>query len=256
MRILGCQFSPVWEDRLANFSRVTELVRPAFPAEGGLIVLPEMFSTGFSMNVEKIREQEPDSATEAFLADLAAQSGAAVLGGLVTQTPERMGRNELVVYGPERDRLARYQKIRTFTYTKESDHYVPGKELVLFGWQGWKVCPLICYDLRFPELFRRGVAQGAELFVVIASWPAARVDHWVTLLRARAIENQAYVVGVNRCGSDPNLAYPGRSIVVDPHGKIVADAEDGEGLLEAELERRVLLDWRAEFPALADRVEI
>jgi len=114
------------------------------------------------------------------------------------------------------------------------------------------VAPFICYDLRFPELFRMAVRQGAQLYVVIANWPASRVHHWVTLLQARAIENQAYVVGVNRCGSDPKVAYAGRSLVVSPRGVILADAGGGERVLSAELDLAALQAYRAEFPVLQD----
>ena len=111
---------------------------------------------------------------------------------------------------------------------------------------------MVCYDLRFPEVAREAVALGAEMLVCIASWPIARVDHWVTLLRARAIENQAWVVGVNRCGKDPQFTYPGRSMVVDPQGVVVADAADREGVLSVDCDAEVVRGWREVFPALRD----
>jgi len=253
MQISGLQYDMEWENRPGNFDTVRKWVAERHFESGGLLVLPEMFSTGFSMNVSAIAEDDP-SATEAFLAELSAQTGCAVVGGLVTEKKNGQGRNESLTVAPDGAHLARYQKIRTFTYTKESDHYDRGSELALFEWQGWRVCPLICYDLRFPELFRRGVDGGAELFVVIASWPAVRAEQWVTLLRARAIENQAYVIGVNRTGADPSWPYPGRSVVIDPWGELVADAGSDEGWVGAEIDHQRVLDWRAEFPALADRM--
>ena len=111
---------------------------------------------------------------------------------------------------------------------------------------------MICYDLRFPELFRRVTAKGAELIVVVANWPSVRLDHWLTLLKARAIENLAYVVGVNRCGSDPNHQYPGRSVVIDPWGESVADAGSEEGLIDVTIDHDRLRKWREEFPVLKD----
>ena len=110
----------------------------------------------------------------------------------------------------------------------------------------------VCYDLRFPELAREATAQGANLLIYIASWPIKRAHHWVTLLQARAIENLAWVVGVNRCGTDPDFTYPGRSLVVDPHGIITADAADREGVLETVLDPGVSTQWRSQFPALKD----
>lgn len=252
MNALLCQSNIVWEDREANFDRIRELLADEDVPAGGLIVLPEMFSTGFSMHVDKVAEGEP-SQVEAFLDELAKKYDSAIIGGLVTRIEgDEKGRNELLVLGAGGEQLARYQKIRTFRYTKEYEHYQRGTEVRTFEWGGFKICPLICYDLRFPELFRRGAALGAQVFVVIASWPAVRVDHWLALLRARAIENQAYVIGVNRCGEDPNWDYPGASVVIDPHGKVIADAGKDEGIVSVDLSVEVVEDWRKEFPALVD----
>lgn len=247
MKVAALQWDLVWEGREENLRRARELA----PDGVGLIALPEMFSSGFSMNVEAVAEPEP-SPSEAFLRELAEERNAAVLGGLVRKGEGGRGRNELEAWAPEGERLARYRKMRTFRYTTEPDHYESGDSLALFSWRGWKVCPFICYDLRFPELFRRATAAGAELFVVIANWPTVRVEHWLVLLRARAIENQAYVIGVNRCGTDPQLEYPGRSVIVDPRGEIVADAGAEEGVAVAEIDLEKLRAWRKEFPALED----
>jgi predicted amidohydrolase len=119
-----------------------------------------------------------------------------------------------------------------------------------------RVCPFICYDLRFPELFRQGARHGAELFVVIANWPSMREDHWVTLLRARAIENQAYVAAANRCGKDPWLPYPGRSLIVDPHGAVLIDAGPAETAISADIDPANVRSWRNEFPILRDMREV
>lgn len=255
MNVVLCQTNIAWEDRKANLSRIRGLLSDAEIPAGSLVVLPEMFATGFSMHVDKVAEDEP-SEVEGFLVELARKYGSAVMGGLVTRVPgdggETKGRNELLAVGAEGETLVRYQKIRTFRYTNEYEHYQRGTEVLTFKWGGMIICPLICYDLRFPELFRRGAAMGAQVFVVIASWPSVRVDHWLALLRARAIENQAYVVGVNRCGKDPNWEYPGASVVIDPHGKTVAEAGSQEGLSVAGLSVDVVEDWRREFPALMD----
>jgi len=252
MNVLALQWDLAWEDRAANFARVRSLLAESDAGPVDLIVLPEMFGSGFSMNVDAIAEGEP-SETEAFLREIASGHDAAVLGGLVRRPGEgAKAGNELIAFDPSGAELVRYRKNRCFRYTRESDFYENGTEIVVFDRQGWKICPLICYDLRFPELFRRGVAKGAELFLVIASWPEVRVEHWVTLLRARAIENLAYVVGVNRCGSDPHLAYPGRTVVVDPWGEIVADAGVEETALAAEISLDAMRNWRNEFPALLD----
>ncbi|MDF1825664.1 MAG: carbon-nitrogen family hydrolase [Verrucomicrobiales bacterium] len=249
MKIVGCQWNLAWESPLANYARAEELLTPVERAD--LIVLPEMFSSGFSMNVEKVAEFSP-SQSELFLKKISAAKNSAVMGGLVRHQEDGKGTNELIAFDADGGELGRYQKNRTFRYSGESDFYENGTEVRVWTCQGIRVTGFICYDLRFPELFRRAVAKGAELIVVIASWPTVRLDHWITLLRARAIENLAYVVGVNRCGSDPNMEYPGRSIVVDPWGEIAADAGADEGLLECELDLMKLRKWREEFPALRD----
>ena len=123
---------------------------------------------------------------------------------------------------------------------------------MIFHWRDFAVSPFICYDLRFPEHFRVAARRGAQLITVIASWPVARIQHWVTLLQARAIENQAYVAGVNRCGTDPKLSYNGRSLIVSPRGDILADAGNGECVISAGLNLKELLAYRAELPFLAD----
>ena len=255
LRVIGCQPDIAWEDRAANFEKIDSMLVSVPPSgEPTLIVLPEMYATGFSMSVAATAEPDP-SPVKDHLESLASRHGAAVMAGLVEAAPQScgFGLNQSVVVGPNGREWCRYQKNRTFRYTRESDHYVAGDELVGFEFGGLRVTPLICYDLRFPELFRRAVArQGTEAFIVIASWPSVRVVHWLTLLRARAIEIQAWVVGVNRTGSDPNGPYPGRSVIVDPHGVIQVDAGEEEGIMEGRLDPATVTEWRAEFPALED----
>lgn len=121
------------------------------------------------------------------------------------------------------------------------------------SWQGGCVVPLICYDLRFPELFRTALQLGAELYVAIANWPSIRDEHWVTLLRARAIENQAFVAGVNRCGQDPNYDYAGRSMIVAPDGRILAEAGKAEEIICSDIDWETVRECRTRFPVLGDR---
>ncbi len=246
-----CQFNITWEDKPANHAKVKALLAGAAMPRGSLVLLPEMFATGFSMNVAAIAEGTPP-ATEIFLADTARELGVFILGGVVTTGPDGRGRNQAVAFSPEGKEIARYTKLQPFSLGGETQHYTAGNDIVTFEWNGLVVAPFVCYDLRFPEHFRAAVRRGAELFVVIANWPSRRIQHWVTLLQARAIENQAYVAGVNRCGQDPKLSYNGRSLIADPHGEILADAGDGEKLISAEIEPATVKAWREEFPALKD----
>jgi omega-amidase len=177
----------------------------------------------------------------------------AVIGGLVSPASASVkGLNQALFIGPDGHELACYSKVQPFTLGDEHTVHEAGTAIVNATFAGLNIAPLICYDLRFPELARVAVTQGAEVLIYIASWPIKRVQHWVTLLQARAIENQAWVVGVNRCGTDPSFTYPGRSLVVDPHGTIIADAADRPGVLRAELRPEVVHGWRAGFPALSD----
>jgi predicted amidohydrolase len=170
----------------------------------------------------------------------------------VLRDADGKGRHQALVVGPDGTELVRYTKLHPFCLGSEHQHFRRGEALALFPWQGFTVAPLICYDLRFPEAFRCAVARGATLFVIIANWPQAREDHWLTLARARAIENLAYVVTVNRVGRDPHLAYSGRSQVINPRGEIVADAGNAAGWLAAALDAELVRNCRRGFPALND----
>ena len=261
LTVYACQTDIVWEDKTANFARVRNLLEATrqSPQPGGLIVLPEMFATGFSMNARAIAEDVRSGETADFLADLARRSGCHVLAGMVTVTsdlenPARRPYNEAVVVAPDGTLAGRYRKRRPFTPSGERDRYVAGSSPVVLEIGGIRVATLICYDLRFPELFRDCLPLGVEAFVVIASWPAARIAHWSTLLRARAIENQAYVVGVNRVGDDPTpLHYPGASVVVDPSGTVLAEAGEMETVLTTALDAAFVREYREKLPFLNDR---
>jgi predicted amidohydrolase len=150
------------------------------------------------------------------------------------------------------DLVTRYCKVQPFSPGGESENYSPGDRIVVTSWCGFKLAPFICYDLRFPEVFRIAVRRGANLITVIANWPVARIDHWVTLLQARAIENQAFVAGVNRCGTDPKLTYNGRSLIVHPSGRILADAGGRDALIHADVSLDDLMTYRAQLPFLKD----
>jgi omega-amidase len=251
MKLYCCQTDITWEDKRANHARVQKLLSAAKTARGSLVLLPEMFSTGFSMNVSGIQEGSA-AETEKFLARLAADFGVYAIGGLVTAGTDGHGFNQAAVLSPEGRELTRYTKMQPFSLGAETKHYHAGNESVFFQWQNLSVAPFICYDLRFPELFRDAARKGAQLFAVIANWPVTRIQHWITLLQARAIENQAYVAGVNRVGNDPKYIYNGRSIIVDPHGNILADAGDGERVIGADIDPSIVVKWREDFPALRD----
>jgi predicted amidohydrolase len=252
MQVVLCQMAIEWENPAANCARVEAMLAAQPPARGALLVLPEMFATGFSMNPGAIpAERQRD--VEGFLTETAQRHGVCIVAGVTTPAPFGRWRNEAAVYFTDGQPPRRYAKLHPFSFGKETECFMAGDRLITFAWQGAVGAPLVCYDLRFPEPFRLATEAGVEVFVIVANWPTVRVEHWLALLRARAIENQACVIGVNRCGTDPKLAYPGRSVVVNPLGEILADAGDGERLLAAELNLEQLRAWRQEFPALRDR---
>jgi len=251
MTVVGLQTDIAWEDRQANFSRIEETIGATEIAADSLLVLPELSTAGFSMNTAAVTEPRGGE-SEQFFSGLAKRHRSHVIAGIASLNENpALGANEAVGFGPDGGEVARYRKRNPFPLANEADHYPGGSKAVVFEMNGWKVAPLICYDLRFPESFREATALGAELFVVIANWPITRVDHWTTLLRARAIENLAYVVGVNRAGSDPHLSYPGASLVVGPKGEILAQAGAEPCAIRADLDREALLQWRRDFPALS-----
>jgi predicted amidohydrolase len=251
-RVHLIQIDPVWEDRAPNHAKARQLIADAAPQPGSLIILPEMFATGFSMNVSLTAEPPEEAPTEQFLRETAARHQCAVIGGLVTRSSDGRGLNQALAVAPEGHVLTRYTKNRPFSLGGEDQVHQAGTEVAVFEWQGLKIAPLICYDLRFPELARQAVRAGAEVLVYIAAWPARRFQHWITLLQARAIENQAYAIGVNRCGTDPQFSYSGRSLVADPHGVIIADASEQERVVSTQIDPEVVRGWRAQFPALKD----
>ena len=255
MNLYALQFDIAWEDKTANFTTVRRLLDQTRPTPGSLLVLPEMFATGFSMNALTIAEDK-DGPTFAFLAEIARQWKCLVLGGVPTNDAAGVFRNEAILMDAEGALIARYAKMYPFTPGGESERYAAGESPILVDIAansgGFRLAPFICYDLRFPEAFRAAAAQGASLYTVIASWPEARVQHWVTLLQARAIENQSYVIGVNRCGSDPSFRYPGRSLIMGPDGTILADAGESEGVIQASLDAEVVATYGRQLPFLQD----
>lgn len=250
--MIALQFDIAWENKPANFATVRSLMATAKPEAGSLVALPEMFATGFSMNAAAIAESSGGE-TEPFLSALAKEYQVTLIGGVATRGSDGKFRNEALVVSPAGEIFCRYAKMRPFSPGQENEHYTAGEQPVIFQWGNCSVAPFICYDLRFPEIFRAAAKKAQpELFVVIASFPAKRMNHWIRLLQARAIENQAYVMGVNRVGNDPFYAYNGHSLIIDPQGEILADAGETAGSINASLDLANLKKYRDGLPFLRD----
>jgi omega-amidase len=250
VNIACVQFDIAWENKPVNYANVSALLRASKLPPGTLAILPEMFATGFSMNVAAIAES-PGGETEQFLAAQAKELGLWLLGGVVTRTASA-GRNECVLISPAGELAGRYAKRQPFTPSGESASYEAGAQSFTFACGEISIAPFICYDLRFPEVARAVAPQRPHLMTFIASWPDKRLHHWTRLLQARAIENQCYVAGVNRIGRDPQHSYSGRSLIIDPHGEVLADAADAEAVIQARLDTAALEEYRRVFPALDD----
>ena len=249
MRVHLVQLHLAWQDRPANHAVARAAVEAAKPGRGDLVVLPEMFCVGFSMDVAATHDANGE--TEAFVRQLAKEFEIHLIAGNVTK-PDDLGRNEALVADPAGEIVGRFHKLHPFRFAGEHQHFRGGDGVVVVDLPEARVAPFVCYDLRFPEVFRLAVKQGAEVMVVIANWPTPRVAHWLALLTARAIENQAYVIGVNRVGRDPKNDYPGRSVLIDPQGRVVLDAGDTAGVVAALLDLDELRAYRKRFPALTD----
>ena len=250
MHIIACQLDLAWKDKAVNRRRVVELLETQTIPAGSLIVLPEMFETGFTMKVDVAADA--DGSCLAFVKEIALKHQSTVLAGVVTVDASGKGLNQAAVVGPGGDEITRYTKMHPFTLAGESEKYRAGDEVITFKLGGFTIAPLICYDLRFPERAREAVRLGADVLIYIASWPATRAAHWSALLTARAIENQAYVIGVNRVGNDPKNEYPGLSCVIDPQGKDIAVADDQPTALHTEIDLDSLRAYREALPFLKD----
>ena len=251
MQIVAVQIDMIWQDKRANHEKVRALLAQQVIEENALIILPEMFDTGFSMQLDATA-QTAARESETFLREIASQYKAAVMAGVVGPVSANRGTNEAVAFAPDGTQLVRYQKMQPFTPAGEDVKYGAGDKHCLFKWNGLKIAPFLCYDLRFPEVFRPAAMDGAELLVVMACWPEVRSEHWVRLLQARAIENQAFTVGVNRCGSDPTLCYDGRSTAFDPLGISLFQADANEQVSLVNINAKEVRQWRNQFPALQD----
>jgi predicted amidohydrolase len=251
MRIAALQSDIVWEEPEANFDRLEPWIEVAAGAGARLLALPEMYSCGFSMATDRIAEPVGGPSTR-FLVERAARHGL-WLAGSVPERPEGAERpyNTLVLAGPGGE-LHRYRKIHPFTYADEHRHYRAGTDFVTVDVEGLRLTLFVCYDLRFADEFW-ATAADTDAYLVVANWPEPRRHHWQTLLLARAIENQAYVVGVNRVGEGGGLRYTGDSRIVDPRGNVLAAAAEGETLLLAEVDAATVAATREAFPFLQDR---
>lgn len=255
-----------WEDRQANLSMLEEKINN-IREKTEIIILPEMFSTGFSMNAEQLAETM-DGTAIAWMKKIAAQKKIIICGSLMVKEDERFF-NRLIWMLPNGE-YGCYNKRHLFAYGDEDKHYTPGNKRLIASVKGWKINLQVCYDLRFPVWARQNLLDSArrkeesgstsltasleyDLLIYVANWPERRINAWKTLLNARAIENQCYVVGVNRVGNDGNNIYhSGDSMVINALGEILYHKAHGEDIFTITLQKNSLEEIRNKFPFWKD----
>lgn len=251
LRLSLIQSSLYWEDARLNRQMFSWKIRD-LAGETDLIVLPEMFTTGFSMHPEKIAES-PGGPTTEWMVELAHETGATITGSLIMHH-QNAYYNRLLWVQPD-GTILHYDKRHLFSMAGEDQVYTAGREHLVAEWKEWRICPMICYDLRFPTWCRNTVDY--DLLIFVANWPEPRRMHWQQLLKSRAIENLAFVAGVNRIGHDDNgHAYWGDSMLVDYRGEVLSMSTLAETTLQVTLQKDGLDAWRQRFPFLKDRDDV
>jgi omega-amidase len=248
MRITIIQPDTIWQDKMANFIRLERLISSA-EDYSDIFILPEMFNTGFSMDPVLLSES-PGSITYDWMISIAEKTNSALCGSYIVKENNSFF-NRWIFISPEKE-FYYYDKRHLFGIGNENESFSPGSERLVFTYKAVRINAIICYDLRFPVWCRN--RNDYDLLINSANWPESRRDVWVTLLKARAIENQCYVAGSNRIGIDNNdIKYCGDSLIFDPRGSIIASAPTNkECLVTSEISMIDLADFRTKFPVLQD----
>ncbi len=250
MKIGLVQFSPAWENKEKSIEKINALLNDIDLSEIDLLIFPELTLTGFSMNVTHLSE-EIDGASMQFFMDLSRTKKINIFGGLIEKADNKFF-NTLIHFDENGLIKARYRKIHPFSLAKENEYYSAGKEIVVTKIGDLHFGLSICYDLRFPELYRLLALKKAEVFVNIANWPVQRLNHWELLTRATALQQLSYFIGVNRVGEDPHAEYSGSSCIVSPMGADLLRNCNDEKVLIYEIAKEEVEKVRKKFPFLED----
>jgi len=254
LNIALIQTDNVWENKLQNLQNLSKKIAIIHESVD-IIVLPELFSTGFTMNAKPVAE-DMQGLSVTWMLDKAKEKSCVVLGSLIISDGDKIYNRLVVAFPPDNQRdgkIKYYDKRHLFSYAGEEKVFFAGTKKMIFEYKGFKICPLVCYDLRFPVWARN--TEDIDVLVYVANWPNARIYAWDTLLKARAIENLCYVIGVNRVGADNNkLVYTGHSAVIDTLGKTILDFKEGEENVKTIiLEKKHLTETRNKLRFLDDR---
>lgn len=252
MKIALVSLNQVWEDKSANKVLCYNFIQKAVSHQVDLVIFPEMTLTGFSMAIEKTAENFEDSESLDWFRSIAVKFSINIIFGVVFSYKNRV-KNHLILLNKKGEILGNYEKIHPFSYSDENLYFVGGDELVISDFYSTKLGFTICYDLRFPELFQ-GLSKDCEVIINIANWPKGRIDHWRTLLKARAIENQVFMIGVNRTGIDGNnIEYEKSSMIFTPNGDKLEPVYSNELITIFEFEPLDVIGIRNNFPVKNDR---
>jgi omega-amidase len=236
-----------------NEAEADRLARQAAAQGAHLLLLPELWAHGYDLARAEQYAASLDAGPFAVMAELARKNRLSIVGTGLEANAGGRPFNTAALYGPGGERLASYRKVHLFPPMGEVDHMTPGSELPTFDLPWGRTALAICYDLRFPELWRRYMEAGAELILIPAEWPVRRVKHWQLLLQARAVENQFFVVGCNRAGTDKDGEFGGHSVAVDPWGRVWVEGNSEPGLLVTSLDLGEVARARSLLPFLKDR---
>ncbi len=249
MKIGLVQYNPAWENKEENKRKILNLVSINL-VDVSLLIFPEMTLTGFTMKSSEFGENL-DGDSFQFFAELSKNKNVHCLVGVIEKENSNYF-NSLIHINNKGDLVTKYQKVHPFSFGSEDKNYSKGKKIGTTQIEDFKIGLSICYDLRFPELYRLYAKERVDVLVSIANWPDTRIEHWRTLLKARAIENQSYMIGVNRVGKDPKLNYVGYSGVYDPMGKELVSVKDEERVIVENIEKKKVCETRDNLPFLND----
>ncbi|MDP4145714.1 MAG: carbon-nitrogen family hydrolase [Bacillota bacterium] len=249
MKIGLVQMDIIWEDKEANKQKCLQFIKEAKEKNVDMLIFPEMTLTGFSMKVNKIMDKNHQDRN--WFAK-AAEEYSLFIGFGYVQGGGAKGKNNISLFSKDGVEILNYTKIHPFSHGEENKHYEGGGEIKIAKVKEFNISTFICYDLRFPEIFQ-AASVCAEAIFIIANWPESRREHWITLLKARAIENQCYIIGVNRTGKGDGVDYCGDSLVVDPSGEIIVHNRGEEKLITADIDLQEVKKVRNSFNIKQDR---
>lgn len=253
MKMACLQFDIAFGDPEANYKKAAEWLEQAAAGGCELAVLPELWTTGYDLTRLGDIADAGAERTKAFLQEAAKKHQMHIIGGSVANDTGSGVKNTMIIVDKNGGIVHEYSKLHLFRLMNEEKYLIDGDGDGLFELDGETMAGFICYDIRFPEWFRKHVLNGARVLFVPAEWPLARLDHWRTLLSARAIENQAYVVACNRSGSDPDNVFAGHSVIIGPWGEVIAEAGEEEELLTGDVDFDAIDEIRSRIPVFEDR---